>query len=408
MIEKIAFRPYRGSTDKIEAEIVVTVAGKKIRRRKRVPDALTTPAAIRSVAKGKALSPSLPASRWAREQAEKLITEPSKKTSKASEPVVSKGLTFGAFVDQYLEAYWTSVRAKPATRARHLSALKLYHLPRWKDVKLADITKAGIARQQAELSQSVRGQRGGPAKASSINMIVMTLTALLRYAAELGYLEGMPLFRKLKTPRRKKKAPRYSDEELARLLDEAVHAGDPHTHLAILLGADMGLRRSEIVTLRHEDVDFVRMEITIKRGLSCEVEGETKGQNERSVPMTERVAEALRRHPRALNVPQVIWHHGQGNRPGKGPRRYTTTGIYRRISELQKSLRLPTGMHLLRHTYGSRLADRGASQATVAASLGHSRASTSDRYVHVSAEGVRGLLDRPAQRAGEDLEKSRR
>ncbi|MCB9756256.1 MAG: hypothetical protein H6713_40570 [Myxococcales bacterium] len=81
MIEKIAFRNYRGSEDTIEAEIVVTVAGKRVRRRKRVPDLLTTPAAINAVARGKALSPSLPAWKWARKQAEKLITEPPKKKS---------------------------------------------------------------------------------------------------------------------------------------------------------------------------------------------------------------------------------------------------------------------------------------------------------------------------------------
>ncbi len=397
MIEKIAFRPYRGSDDKIEAEIVVTVAGKKIRRRKRVPDALTTPAAIKAVAKGKALKPSLPAWKWARREAEKLITEPPKKKPKKG----PKGLSFGQFCERYLEAYWTSIDAKPMTRLRHETTLRRYHLPKFGKTPMIEITRAKIARYQAELAQTIKGVSGGPAKPASVNTILMVLVTLLKYAAELGYLESVPMVRRLKTPNQKKKAPRYSEEELDQFLLAAENTGDPHVLLAALLGADQGMRRSEIVTLQHEDVDLAKMEITIKRGLSNEVEGETKSGRERTIPMSKRVAQALRRHPRALGLPQVIWHAYKGP-----PRRYTANGLYRRFGEIQEQLGLRTGVHILRHTAASRLADRGASQAQVAAFLGHSRPSTSDIYVHVSAEGVRGLLD-DEPISGEALEKSR-
>ncbi|MCB9756255.1 MAG: site-specific integrase [Myxococcales bacterium] len=287
------------------------------------------------------------------------------------------------------------------TRLRHETTLRRYHLPKFAKVPLTAITRAEIARYQAELAQTVKGVSGGPAKPASINTIVMVLVTLLKYAAELGFLVAVPLVRRLKAPNQKKKAPRYSDEELYRFLLEAESTGDPHVLLAALLGADQGMRRSEIVTLQHNDVDLAKMEITIKRGLSNEVEGETKSGRERTIPMSLRVAELLRRHPHALGVPQVIWHTYKG-----APRRYTANGLYRCFSEIQVRMGLRTGVHILRHTAASRLADRGASQAQVAAYLGHSRPSTSDIYVHVSAEGVRGLLDDAAV-SGERLEKSR-
>ena len=292
------------------------------------------------------------------------------------------------------------IAAKPATRYRHQYSLDLHHLPALGSMPLKSITRGVLAAHQAKVAKKMKGRSGSEAKPSSVNVTMMVLTTMLRYAAELELIENVPLLRRMtvKTPKR---AKRYSDEELEIFLAGMEKIGDPLLYMAALLGCDQGMRSSEIATVERQDFDFQRMEITIKRGLSKNEPGTTKGGTERTIPMTKRVAQALREAPTSVVVPQVIWRIGKSGRH----ERYTAMRIYRSFTEVQEATGLKKGTHILRHTCASRLADRGASQAQIAAYLGQLRASTADIYTHVSAEGVRGLLDRGL---GNDLAKSPR
>ncbi len=49
--------------------------------------------------------------------------------------------------------------------------------------------------------------------------------------------------------------------------------------------------------------------------------------------------------------------------------------------------------HTLRHTMGSRLADANVSAPLIGQMLGHKNLKTTQKYIHVSAAGLRGVAD---------------
>lgn len=57
-----------------------------------------------------------------------------------------------------------------------------------------------------------------------------------------------------------------------------------------------------------------------------------------------------------------------------------------------------TRFHDLRHTAATMLADAGASQAVVAAILGHALSGVTANYTHISLDAMREAVERAAQR----------
>jgi len=64
-------------------------------------------------------------------------------------------------------------------------------------------------------------------------------------------------------------------------------------------------------------------------------------------------------------------------------------------------------MHILRHTFCSRLAMRGATVKSIQELAGHQHLTTTQRYMHLSPaarESAIRLLDAPAEKLGDGLE----
>jgi site-specific recombinase XerD len=64
-------------------------------------------------------------------------------------------------------------------------------------------------------------------------------------------------------------------------------------------------------------------------------------------------------------------------------------------------------MHILRHTFCSRLAMRGATVKSIQELAGHQHLSTTQRYMHLSPaarESAIRLLDAPIEKLGDGLE----
>jgi integrase len=96
----------------------------------------------------------------------------------------------------------------------------------------------------------------------------------------------------------------YDFDEYERLLDAAKVLG-PTAHLVALLGGEAGLRCGEIIGLEWSDVDLVKRQMCIQRS---EWRGHVtvpKGGRLRYVPMTSRLASAVRDH-RHLRSPRVL------------------------------------------------------------------------------------------------------
>jgi integrase len=161
----------------------------------------------------------------------------------------------------------------------------------------------------------------------------------------------------------------------------------------IRVAAYAGLRRGELVALRWRDIDFVARKITVRRALSGDTElRSTKSRRFREVPLPDQAAAALDRLSRRSEFAGPD-DYVFANRLG---RRVDPSALRRRFERARDAAGLePLRFHDLRHTYGSRLVAGGIDLVSVKTAMGHSRITTTERYLHARPAGE--LADRFTQ-----------
>jgi integrase len=160
----------------------------------------------------------------------------------------------------------------------------------------------------------------------------------------------------------------------------------------VLLGGDAGLRRGEIISLRQCDVDSRRRQLHVRFATWYGVEDVPKGGRGRIIPMTEALASALAAH-RHLRGPRVL-HQDDGKSVDEN-----LLQVWMEHATHRAGLEPTRSLHILRHTFCSRLAMRGAPAKAIQELAGHAHLSTTLRYMHLSPaarESAIKLLDGPA------------
>jgi integrase len=158
----------------------------------------------------------------------------------------------------------------------------------------------------------------------------------------------------------------------------------------VRVAAYAGLRRGELVALRWGDVDFERRKLVVRRAVSGDVEASsTKSRRAREVPLPDQAAGALARLSQRGDFTSAA-DYVFANRLG---RRLDGSALRRRVERARDAAGLrPLRFHDLRHTYGSLLVAGGVDLASVKAAMGHSRITTTERYLHARSAGE--LADR--------------
>jgi integrase len=164
------------------------------------------------------------------------------------------------------------------------------------------------------------------------------------------------------------------DERSARALDDARDAE------LIRVGAYTGLRRGELIALRWGDVDFTAHKLTVRRAISAGVEASsTKSRRAREVPLPDQAAAGLDRLSKRTEFTGSD-EYVFANRLG---RRLDPTALRRRFERARDAAGLPPlRFHDLRHSYGSLLVAGGVDLQSIKAAMGHSRITTTERYLH--------------------------
>jgi integrase len=277
--------------------------------------------------------------------------------------------TLGAFWPRFI-ADGVANRQKASTIEAKETIGRLYLLPALGDVALDRIDTEKIARLKASLART--------RAAKTTNNILTVLSKALHVAIDWTILPTMPC----KVGLLKVAPPEMrflEDAELDRLLA----AASEDTRIAVLLGADAGLRLGEMVSLRWTDLDLVRGILYVRRSTWRDVEDTPKGGRGRTVELTARLRAALKgfRHLRGEKVIGA-----------------DAPTIGRRIGVATKRAGLPysEGAHILRHTFCTRLAMAGAPARAIQELAGHRHLQTTMRYMHLSPrarEGAIRLLD---------------
>jgi integrase len=157
--------------------------------------------------------------------------------------------------------------------------------------------------------------------------------------------------------------------------------------VAVLLAAEASLRCGEIMGLRYADVDFVRQRLCIAQAIWKGHITVTKGEQFRYVKLTGRLLNALRSH-RHLRSDYVLC--------GKGGLPMSQHMVRDLVEAAAKRAGVKNGVHILRHTFCSHLAMRGAPASMIQQLAGHKNLSTTQGYMHLSptaSDNAIGLLD---------------
>ena len=257
--------------------------------------------------------------------------------------------------------------------------LRVHLVPFLGAKKLDAITNEDVQRLKALLSKKA---------AKTVNNVLTVLNMALKKAAEWSVIDRVPCtVRLLPVPTGAVKF--YDFAEFERLVTAAA-AVDGRAHLLMLLGGEAGLRSGEMVALEWTDIDFVTGQIAVQRSAWKGRVNATKGGRVRHVPMTKRLARALR-EARHLRGQRVLC------RDEGGP--LTEKLVQSLIARAARKANLRNnGPHMLRHTFCSHLAMRGAPARAIQELTGHQDLATTQRYMHLSPAAIEGairLLDQP-------------
>src|SRR5437016_2539097 len=157
------------------------------------------------------------------------------------------------------------------------------------------------------------------------------------------------------------------------------HLKDEREHLRSLVTVAIGtgMRRGDQLNLLWEKVDFQRNVIYVPN---------SKTGKDYSVPMNEDVRNTLLQLRNQSNPAEYVFVNPETNKPYTDVKRsFGTACRFVGIRGLH--------WHDLRHTFGTRLAEAGCSEATIASLMGHSDPQTTRRYTHATDRAKRAAVE---------------
>lgn len=180
----------------------------------------------------------------------------------------------------------------------------------------------------------------------------------------------------IERPRREHKLPNVlSKEEVAAIL-RAPHNLKHRTMLSLIYAC--GLRRSELINLRPENIDSKRHLLIILNA---------KGKKDRVVPISDKIIEMLRDYYKTYR-PKVWMFEGQ-----EEGERYSETSLQHVLKQaLEKSkIKKPVTLHWLRHSYATHLLEAGTDLRYIQELLGHKNSKTTEIYTHVTEKSLQKI-----------------
>lgn len=181
---------------------------------------------------------------------------------------------------------------------------------------------------------------------------------------------------KIHRPRMPKLLPNVLSKEEVRMILEVLGNSKHRAMLSLIYAC--GLRRSELLNLRPQDIDSKRGVLSIRQ---------SKGRKDRIVPVSEKLIEILRDYYKAYR-PEEWLFEGQvkGNR-------YTAESLQQVLRQaVRKSgIKRPVTLHWLRHSYATHLLENGTDLRFIQELLGHSSSRTTEIYTHVSIKSIQKI-----------------
>lgn len=206
--------------------------------------------------------------------------------------------------------------------------------------------------------------------AKTINLILSSLKFFF------GEIIGKDITAKIKRPKFERKIPiTLSKEEIKKLLESIKNIKH---RLLLEIMVSSGLRVSECVSLKVEDIDLEEKTIHIKSG---------KGGKDRKTIMSESVVNLMKNYlENKKNDSNFVFNKKNGN--------HVTTKLPQLVIKRAASdagIKKSISCHSLRHSFATHLLNEGVDIRFIQVLLGHSDISTTQIYTKVSVEQIKKI-----------------
>ncbi|MGF7058616.1 tyrosine-type recombinase/integrase [Brassicibacter mesophilus] len=225
-------------------------------------------------------------------------------------------------------------------------------------------------------------------KTNTVRRKIHSISSFFKYLLETEYIEKNPML-PIHAPKEEKHLPIYLKEhELKRLLETPEkYARFPEHRLRdkvmIELLVFTGARRSEVLSMDFDDIDFGKKTITIKKG---------KGNKQRVVPLIEPLASDLWEYlqERLPLSNKAILVSDLGSRMSVS--NFQT--LFRRYLDKSGLGKKGYTIHKVRHSYASLLHQQGVDIISIKELLGHEDLNSTKIYTHTTVNHLRKQVEK--------------
>ncbi len=292
--------------------------------------------------------------------------------------------TFAQFIDRYIEK---ELPKNPTAYAKQKMLLTW-----WKSqlgpYYLCHITPPMIAELRDKLlSETTRRKR--LRTSSTTNRYLASISRAFTVAQrEWHWVKDNPVS-KITRPKENKPRDRYLEkEEIGILLEECRKSKSPHLYTVIVFALATGARKSEVLGLKWEDVDFSRKTATFR---------DTKNGETRTVHLSDSVLDCLRgERGKRIVLSEYVFPRPDGKRPADIRTAWERAVKLANLKDVC--------LHTLRHTAGSHLAMRGSSTLEISKILGHKSLAALKIYTHLSTSSTAKALDHMVDKTTRTIE----
>ncbi len=272
------------------------------------------------------------------------------------------GLTLGELRKRTCERYWQGKKAEEGLDRNARLVVEFFG---------ADMPAASLNEEQIDRYIAAR-KKAGDAN-GTINRKLAAISRMVRYAASRAWITRAPKIERLTefVGRIRYLSPEEETASLAFLQQcSAVEMDD-----LFCVAIDTGMRKSEILHLIKKDCLVSTGLVTI---------WENKASTPRSIPMTDRVRKIIARRSEGLGTNARLF-------PAEG-RQLIRSWWGRLRVNLDLADDEQFVFHALRHTFASRLVQRGVPILTVKELMGHKTLTMTMRYAHLAPNNLREAI----------------
>jgi site-specific recombinase XerD len=293
-------------------------------------------------------------------------------------------MKWGYWISLYTRTHCTARGLRPLTIAAYESALRQFraHAEEHFDGKGPDELHAADILEYLQYLRVAKDNGD-----SAINRTVVILRSFYRAIVAMEHLDPhrnpMVGFPSIKAVARKLPTV-LTGEEMDALITQpprdTVLGIRDRALIAVLYGT--GIRVSECAGLRQGSVDLKAMTIAVTG----------KGGHQRTLPINDATAAALRLYAqvRGSALPSAPFFVSRNHRP------MSRGAIYERIRTTARRARISkvVSPHRLRHTFATDLVRAGVGLVTIRDLLGHRLITSTQIYLHVTAQDLRAAAER--------------